>query len=46
VTDSDGIYSFFDLPPGEHIVKAILPGQGEVEVMRHVVPEPKKSRSR
>ncbi len=41
VTDADGIYCFFDLPPGEHVIQAVLPGQGEVEISRHVVPAPK-----
>lgn len=41
VTDADGIYCFFDLPSGEHIIQAVLPGQGEVEILRHVVPTPK-----
>jgi len=43
VTDADGIYCFFDLPPGEHVIQATLPGQGEVEIARHIVPPPKKS---
>ena len=38
VTDADGVYCFFDLPPGEQIIRAVLPGQGDVEVLRHVVP--------
>ncbi|HZP82865.1 MAG TPA: Pvc16 family protein [Chthonomonadaceae bacterium] len=31
-TDADGVYSFFNLPPGDHTVIAELPGFGEVVV--------------
>ena len=31
-TDADGVYCFFDLPPGDHTVVADVPGQGETEV--------------
>lgn len=31
-TDIDGVYTFHDLPPGEHQLVADLPGYGEVEV--------------
>jgi len=31
-TDAEGVYCFFELPPGEHAVIADVPGQGEVEV--------------
>lgn len=37
-TDADGIYCFFDLPPGEHVIRAIVPGKGEIEILRHTVP--------
>ena len=30
-TDAEGVYCFFDLPPGPHTVIADLPGQGECE---------------
>jgi hypothetical protein len=29
-TDADGVYSFFDLPPGDHTVIAEVPGLGDV----------------
>lgn len=45
VTDGGGVYCFFDLPPGEHPIRAVLPGQGEVEIARHIVPVPKKTAS-
>lgn len=45
VTDGGGIYCFFDLPPGEHLIRAVLPGQGEVEVARHTVPVPRNTAS-
>lgn len=31
-TDAEGVYCFFELPPGEHAVVADVPGRGEVEV--------------
>ncbi|MDQ2687027.1 MAG: Pvc16 family protein [Armatimonadota bacterium] len=31
-TDADGVYCFFELPPGDHTVIADIPGQGETEV--------------
>lgn len=45
VTDTDGVYCFFDLPPGEHLIQAVLPGQGEVEIARHTVPALKTAAS-
>ncbi len=43
ITDSSGIYCFFNLPPGEYPIQAALPGQGETEVARHIVPAHKKN---
>ena len=43
VTDSSGVYCFFALPPGEHTIRAVLPGEGEIEVARHMIPTPKNT---
>lgn len=32
LTDADGVYSFFDLPPGKHRVVATIPGQGDTDI--------------
>lgn len=32
LTDVDGVYAFFNLPPGDHAVVATLPGSGETMV--------------
>jgi hypothetical protein len=32
LTDADGVYSFFDLPPGKHQVVATIPGQGDTDI--------------
>ncbi len=42
ITDADGVYAFFDLPPGEHAVLAFLPGQDAVVV----TPEPETAAKR
>ena len=42
-TDVDGVYTFFGLPPGDHIVIAEVPGVGDV-IVRPPEPEPSSGR--
>jgi hypothetical protein len=32
LTDADGVYVFFDLPPGKHQVSATIPGLGDTDI--------------
>jgi hypothetical protein len=43
VTDSEGVYCFFDLPPGAHTVNADLTGLAEPSKVTAVKPEEEKS---